>query len=141
MPPDPVLSLSARTGLDGLAEAQARIAAHLTALGASVPMLNRVALVVEEVVLNVGNHGHDTPGPHPVDIALAQDAEGITLLIEDRARLFNPVSAALPERPTRLEEAEPGGLGLMLVRQMADELRHDAREGGGNRLTVRLRER
>ena len=47
---------------------------------------------------------------------------------------FDPTVAPLGSRPLTLEEAEPGGLGLLMMRELSDALtyRHDS---GQNELT------
>ena len=150
------LRLDARTGLGGLAAAQGALEAWLAMRGAGARMVDRAALVTEEVVLNIGTHGHgggagDGAG-HPVGIAATLGADGaLTLVFEDRARVFDPVAAPPPPRRAvpdgaRLLDGAPlpdespvGGMGLVLLRGLSDGLTHAPREGGGNRLTVVLR--
>lgn len=133
------LRLEARTGLAGLAEAQARLAEWLTDEGADGYLLDRAALVVEEVVLNIGAHGYGDAAPHPVAIGATFDGTALTLTFEDSARDFDPAAVPDPPLPRRLEDAPVGGLGLVLLRRMTDALTHEARPGGGNRLTAVIR--
>lgn len=133
------LRLEAQTGLAGLAEAQARLAEWLSVQGADARVLDRAALVTEEVVLNVGAHGYGDASAHPITIAAAFDGTALTLTFEDAARDFDPVDVPEPPQAARLEDAPVGGLGLVLVRRMTDALSHEKRPGGGNRLTAVIR--
>ena len=130
------LRLEAETGLAGLAAAQARLAAWLSDQGGGRRLLDRADLVVEEDVLNVGTHGYGDAAPQPLTIEATYDADALTLVFEDAARAFDPVAAPEVSRPTRLEDAPVGGLGLVLLRRMTDSLTYAPREGGGNRLTA-----
>jgi anti-sigma regulatory factor (Ser/Thr protein kinase) len=56
-------------------------------------------------------------------------------LVHAGARAFDP-TAARPVDPKRpLEEREPGGLGLQLVRSVMDDVAYEHRDGGA-RVTV-----
>jgi serine/threonine-protein kinase RsbW len=133
------LRLEAETGLAGLAAAQASLAEWLVARGADQRLQDRAALVTEEVVLNIGTHGFDDASPHPLAIEARFDGGALTLVFEDAARPFDPVTAPAPLPPKRLEDARVGGLGLVLLRRMTDALSHKPRPGGGNRLTAVIR--
>ncbi len=139
-PPPATLRLDARTGMAGLAAVQASLEGWLTDRGAAPRLLDRAALVTEEVVLNIGSHGHGDGAEHPVGLAATLDAGGtLTLVFEDRARAFDPLAAPAPTRRFVLNEAPVGGMGLVMLRGLSDGLSHARREGGGNRLTVVLR--
>ena len=95
----------------------------------------QVNLVLEELWLNVVNHGHDG-GFHEVEIELTSEAEALTIEITDDGKPFNPLNEApAPDVTASLEDRSVGGLGLHLVRTLMDELRY-RREGGRNHLTL-----
>ena len=60
--------------------------------------------------------------------------------LRDRGLAFDPWEAPEPVRPTSLEEAPIGGLGIHLMRRVSDGLGY-RRDGGGNVLTLEFRER
>ena len=95
----------------------------------------QVNLVLEELWLNVVNHGHDG-GFHEVEIELTSEAEALTIEITDDGKPFNPLNdAPVPDVTASLEDRSVGGLGLHLVRTLMDELRY-RREGGRNHLIL-----
>ena len=95
----------------------------------------QVNLVLEELWLNVVNHGHED-GFHEVEIELTSEAESLTVEITDEGKPFNPLNEApAPDVTASLEDRSMGGLGLHLVRTLMDELRY-RREGGRNHLTL-----
>ena len=88
----------------------------------------QVNLALEELWLNVVNHGHDG-GFHEVEIELTSEASAVTIEITDDGKPFNPLNEALaPDVTASLEDRSVGGLGLHLVRTLMDELRY-RREG------------
>jgi serine/threonine-protein kinase RsbW len=58
-------------------------------------------------------------------------------VIEDRGPPFDPRAAQPPARPGSLDDAVPGGLGLLLIRSFASEIDYET-VPGGNRLTLRF---
>lgn len=92
----------------------------------------RLAVVVEELVMNLFDHGGVTGGAG-VLLGIVREAGGVRMLLVDPGSPFDPrscaVEAAIPDRG--------GGAGLALVRAWAEIV--DYRSGEGvNRLELRL---
>lgn len=98
---------------------------------ASPALAFAVALIFEEVATNARRHG----GARQVRVRLAHHAESVELSFEDDGAAFDPTAAAMPDRPQSLDEAEPGGLGLVLLRHYAAAWAYD-RHHGVNHLRV-----
>lgn len=95
----------------------------------------QVNLVLEELWLNVVNHGHDD-GFHEVEIELTSEAEAVTIETTDDGKPFDPLNdAPEPDLKGPLNDRTVGGLGIHLVRTMMDEMRY-RREGGKNHLLL-----
>ncbi len=128
LPPEP----------DGLAAAQDRIEAWLVAAGASFRLRYKLRLVLDELAANLAMHGRFAGPPPPARVALRLDAEGLALRFEDAATPFDPRMAAPPPLPS-LEGEAVGGLGLALVRRMAEIVDYQSLPDGWNRTELRIR--
>ena len=96
----------------------------------------QINLVLEELGLNIINHGHDDPEGREVEFEIVSEAESVTIEIADDGRPFDPMTEApAPDTESDLEDRPVGGLGVHLVRTMMDEARY-RREGEKNRLTL-----
>ena len=96
----------------------------------------KLALALEEAVANVIHHAFaGIPAPHRVAVELAIEPQRVAALVIDNGRLFDPSSAPEPEQNTPLEERDPGGLGIHLIRTMMDRVEY-ARINGENRLRL-----
>ena len=131
------LSLSIQATLPALAELQARIAAFGEAQGWPADLLYQLELVVEELCVNVVNHGGD--GSHSIDVSLASSDEAIVLDIVDDGRPFDPLTEAPPpDLDSDVEHRPVGGLGVFFVKQMMDEVSY-RREGDRNHVHMSKR--
>lgn len=92
-----------------------------------------VELVLEEWVTNVFRHGAGSE----VAVEVTFDGRLVEMRFTDDGRAFDPTVA--PERvlPATLDEAEPGGLGLFLIRRYSRRWRY-AREAGRNVMLVEI---
>ena len=77
-------------------------------------MAYRVTLVIEELVVNIINHGHDS-GVHDIEISLASEPETLTVDIIDDGRPFDP-----------LERRPRAGLGLAARGSARGRARHSS---------------
>ncbi len=91
-------------------------------------------LAVEEACANVIAHGYpDAPGPLTLGVEVGSDR--VAVVLTDEAPPFDPADAPPPPGGPA-ESRAVGGLGWHLIREMTDEVRHEAAPGGGNRLTL-----
>jgi serine/threonine-protein kinase RsbW len=104
-------------------------------LGCPAERCHDIDLCLTEAVSNVIRHGYLDQGAHEIRVELAREAEAVVLRIEDDARAFDPLSVALRPAPGSLDEAQPAGRGILLMRRSADAASYERREGR-NRLTL-----
>jgi len=97
--------------------------------------LYSVKLAVEEVCLNVLNHGYrGESGPLAVDFQ--SNPRKIVITISDSAPPFAPEDAPPVDTTSGWEERGIGGYGWHLVKSMMDRLEYETAPDGGNRLTL-----
>src|SRR5579863_5734920 len=101
--------------------------------GVSEEVTFKMTLAVEEAVVNVISHAFaGLPPPHSITVRLDIAAQSIAAEIIDNGRPFDPTAAADPDLSTPLEARDPGGLGIHLMRRMADRLSY--RRGDGHNI-------
>jgi anti-sigma regulatory factor (Ser/Thr protein kinase) len=103
-------------------------------LGLSPERLDDAELCLDELVTNIIRYAWDDPAGHEVVVRVERTATELTITIEDDGRPFDPRQAPPPPIPHSLDEAIPGGRGLMLVKAIAPRLDYERRDGK-NRLT------
>ena len=92
-------------------------------------------LAIEEFSTNCIKYGYDDAQLHWLEVSLSLGEEALALTIVDDGRPFNPLEAPAPDLTLAVDERPIGGLGIYLVRRMADRMEY-ARQGDKNRLTL-----
>jgi serine/threonine-protein kinase RsbW len=106
---------------------------------ASPDILLKMEMVLEEVLLNIINHGYsgDRTGIIKAGCALS-DQEGFVIRIIDHGAPFDPSSRPDPDTSLSVEDRDIGGLGIFLVRKMSDHVEYQ-RSDGQNILDISFR--
>ncbi len=130
------LSLRMKTTLDELPRIRTEIEEFARGEGWSPRLEFQIKLVIEEVAVNVVNHGHERDGDHEVEIENASEADRIDIEIIDDGRPFDPLTETpAPNTDFPLPDRPLGGLGVYLVCALMDEASYQ-REGDRNRLAL-----
>ena len=82
----------------------------------------RLRVSVDEVLANVVVHG--TPGAVPanIDVQFRRDGDVVEITIADNGAAFNPLGASAPDITAPLDQRQPGGVGILLVKNLVDEV-------------------
>lgn len=104
--------------------------------GVGAAVSYRLDLILEELVTNTIEHGYGVD-EGTIEIFLDGDGEKVRLQVRDRARAYDPFSVPAPDPDAPLEARRPGGLGIHLVRQLAQDCSYE-RVDGENRVTLCL---
>jgi len=106
----------------------------------SLPCTKRVFkeidLVLEELFVNVVNHGFSDDTPHEIKLTLGCEDDGITIQMEDDGRPFDMTQAPPSDTDIPIEERKVGGLGIQMVKHFTDQCDY-RRENGKNIVRVK----
>jgi serine/threonine-protein kinase RsbW len=95
-------------------------------------------LALDELVSNIIKYAYDDAEEHQILVTVAVGRDLLTISVEDDGKPFNPIDAPSPNPDLPLEEWPIGGLGVHIVKSIADTLDY-RRERGRN--IVRLEKR
>lgn len=95
-------------------------------------------LAIEEMATNILKYGYDDQALHEILLRLELSSERVRLVLEDDGHPFNPLDAPEPDLHLPAEQREPGGLGIHLVRKLAEHVSYE-RYANRNRITVTIR--
>ena len=94
---------------------------------------DKVELAFEELGTNIVLH--DAPR-EDVAVTISHDEQEVALTFEHDGIEFDPRGHPAPATPTSIEDAQIGGLGLVLVRDLAARFDYERTADHRNRLTV-----
>ena len=99
----------------------------------------RLRLLIEELFTNTLDHGYGGDSEAPVELAFEVGPDTVELTYEDAAPPHDPFAALNPpDERTAVEERRVGGLGVLLVAAMAEQVRY-RRAGDRNRISLIIR--
>jgi serine/threonine-protein kinase RsbW len=121
--------------LDCLPELRELVASACRQHGIDEETCFALQLCADEAATNIIIYGYDgmQAGRLMVDLEILPDQASLTLT--DRGRAFDPECAPLPDVTVPIEQRQPGGLGLYLIRKLMDNVAYDSMNGV-NRLTL-----
>lgn len=129
-----------RASMQCLPDAAAFIESFCRDQGISANDMLRLTLVIEEIFTNAVRHGHGGDSDAPIRLRLNASPGEIDVVYEDTAPAFDPtarVDQSGAELESDLDKSRVGGLGVVLVKQMARSFKY-TRERGLNRLRLVL---
>lgn len=97
-----------------------------------------VVLALEEIVTNIIKYGYDDDGEHEIVLEARVLPEEIVLEVTDDGHEFDPLRAPPPDLDAPLEDRPVGGLGIHLLRNLAERLAYQ-RVRGKNVLSAYFR--
>jgi anti-sigma regulatory factor (Ser/Thr protein kinase) len=104
--------------------------------------ISRLDLCLNEALANVISHGGEAVRSSTIclhlEVKRVQNFSEAELMVADVGVAFDPIAAPPKPRPTTLAEAEPGGLGLLMMRSLSDNLSY-CYSNGRNQLTFSVR--
>lgn len=90
-------------------------------------------VVTDEIFSNIVHYSGATGS----EILFRNDADRITLVFADDGKPYNPLEAEEPDITAGFEERKIGGLGLFMVKKMAESVQYEY-AAGKNQMTVVL---
>jgi anti-sigma regulatory factor (Ser/Thr protein kinase) len=95
--------------------------------------IGRLNTCLNEVLANIITHAGGDAGSVQIDLQFdvrhRPDTSEATVTVADSGAPFDPLSFPLKPVPRSLAEAEPGGLGLPMIRHNSDSLDYHYRDG------------
>lgn len=128
------VSCTLRNDLKELARIVKLVEAFCKANNLSEKVNFELNLIVEELFVNIISYGYDDKLSHEIKIEMELKGKELKVFFIDDGKLFDPLKYPTPDLKKVLDRAK-GGLGIYLVRQMADKLNYK-RKGSFNHLVV-----
>ncbi len=116
----------------------ANVAERIDAFCADCDVEPRVAyavnLALDELLTNIVSYGYPDEKEHRIEIAVRREGGSLVVTIVDDSIEFDPRQVPDTDTDAPLHERDPGGLGLLLVNSMMDDV--DYRREDGRNVTI-----
>ena len=96
----------------------------------------RINICLDELFTNIVSYGFEDDLEHTVKFSIKADNRFLTIDIEDDGIPFNPLKKIDPDFPANVESAKIGGLGILIIRKLIDNISYE-RKRGINKLTMK----
>ena len=104
--------------------------------GMALKLINSLNLLLDEVISNIVKYGYENQPDGSIELLVHRLGPNIEAIVRDYAPPFNLLETAAPDVAESLETRPVGGLGIYLIRQLADEISY-RRDGEANEVTLR----
>jgi len=132
-----VIDISLTADATALARIEGALEAFAEQHGLAPKAAYGLSLVVEELVTNIVKYGYGDGAPGPVWLAVRLEDGSIVGTLTDAGIAFDPTGMDTPDVDAEMDERHVGGLGVHLVRTLAEEFAYH-RDGDRNVVTFRL---
>jgi anti-sigma regulatory factor (Ser/Thr protein kinase) len=93
-------------------------------------------LAVDEACTNIIDHGYENLKPGLIDLTFQTKHDEAILSIHDDGRSFDPKQSVDVATNVDFEDRQVGGLGLVLIKKMADKIQYNSDPEKGNELIL-----
>lgn len=131
--PEP-LELRLPPTAEAVGELMDRLEAWAEAADLAPRLGSHLLLACEELAANITEH---SAGAGFMALSVRVEGAGLRVVVVDDGPAFDPLSIAAPDTGAGIDDRDPGGLGLHLVRRLASGLSY-ARDDGCNRMSLVL---
>ena len=123
--------------LDQLETALTFVREQMQKAGCPTKTAGQMELAVEEIFVNIAHYAYH-PGQGPVSITCEVKGEPLcaTVTFCDEGSPYDPLGRTDPDLTLDAEERQIGGLGILMVKKLMDEVIYEYRDGK-NCLTMR----
>ena len=95
-----------------------------------------IETAVDEACSNIIEHAYGGENVGDITCAYNFDADGITIILQDNGKTFDPGKISSPDCNAPLEDRDNHGLGLFFIRKIMDEVTFKSSPQNGNILTL-----
>jgi serine/threonine-protein kinase RsbW len=128
------LSISGR--LENLAKIRDFVVDAAKSAGFGELDIYAVELAVDEACANIIEHAYGGEGIGDIQCTCLVNTDKLTIILRDHGKPFDPESVPEPNLKAPIEELQPGGAGLFLMRKMMDEVEFNFDSEKGNVLRL-----
>lgn len=91
-------------------------------------IVQRMCIIIDEVLTNIIKYSYEDSETHHIEISYHYDEVKLSLRFIDDGLVFNPLLKDHPGHPIDLEDRPIGGVGILLMKSLADDIIYERRD-------------
>lgn len=129
--------LTLQATVEGWEQVQTLIEETLEEASAPMQVVMQVSVCVEEIYVNIAHYAYyPQVGAVTIRCTAGENPSSITVAFEDSGVAFDPLAKEDADTTLSVEERQIGGLGILMVKKMMDEVSY-CRTDGKNCLVMK----
>ena len=104
------------------------VSRDLTDGGCPEDKIEIIRICVEEIFINIASYAYPE-NDGAVQIEEEVESQAISILFADEGLPYNPLEKEDPDITASAQDREIGGLGIFMVKQMADDVKYEYKDG------------
>ncbi|MDD5217993.1 MAG: SpoIIE family protein phosphatase [Candidatus Omnitrophica bacterium] len=128
-PDENEMTLILKNEMSSLAKLESALAEFGKQHGLDGDVLRNINLILEELTVNIISYAYADKTQHDIVVHLEKREGKLGIQIQDDGKPFNPLQVPAPDLDASLEKRPIGGLGIHLVRKLAESVEYQRRDG------------
>jgi Amt family ammonium transporter len=95
--------------------------------GIPAPVSSKFKLIFDDLLNNVISYAYGDDNEHDIEVRMDLAGERLTVTVTDDGMPFNPLIMESPDTGLSLEDRDAGGLGVLLIRSLVDDVSYQRR--------------
>lgn len=124
-----------------LQSVRAYVQRHIDPLDFTEFEQNGIVLAVDEAVSNLIRHAYRGDASRSISVCVSVDDAEVRVHITDTADAFDPATAELPDMRRYFMDHRRGGLGILLMTRVMDNITYEPAKGSASANTLTLTKR
>jgi serine/threonine-protein kinase RsbW len=98
-------------------------------IGLTAISISRINVCLDELFTNIVSYGFEDDLEHKIEFTLNCDNNSVIINIKDDGMAFNTLEKVDPDFPANVESAKIGGLGILIIRKLMDNVSYERKQG------------
>lgn len=124
-----------------LRSVRAYVQQHIEMLDFTESVENGIVLAVDEAVSNLIRHAYHSDDTKSITVRVHIDEDEVCVFVTDTADAFDPATAELPDMRRYFLDHRRGGLGILLMTRVMDNITYEPAVGDATANTLTLTKR